>query len=221
MNQLVRWDWILGRPEEIFAKLGEHVWLTLMAVTIGFAISLPLAIYGVRHRKMLSVIVSVSGLLYTVPSLALFALLVPFTGLSMTSAEIGLVGYTLLILIRNTVSGLDGVPEETKEAARAMGLTPRQLLWRVEVPLAVPAIVAGVRIATVSTVGLVTVTALIGFGGLGHYILLGLQRGFSTAVLLGVVLSVLVALVADLLLLRLERRATPWSAERGPARHVG
>ena len=131
--------------------------------------------------------------------------------LSVTTVEIGLVSYTLLILIRNTVAGLDAVPGDAKEAALGMGYTRRQLLWRVELPLALPVIVAGLRIATVTTVGLVTVTALIGLGGEGHFILLGLQQFFSTATLVGAALSVALAVAADLLLLGAQRALTPWA----------
>jgi osmoprotectant transport system permease protein len=159
----------------------------------------------------------VSGLLYTIPSLALFAALQPFTGLSTTTAEIGLVSYTLLILIRNIVAGLDGVSADVKEAAIGMGYTRRQLLWRVEIPLALPAIVAGLRIATVTTIGLVTVTALIGKGGLGYFILLGLSRTFTTAIILGAGASVLLAILADFVLLRAERLLVPWSRARTAA----
>lgn len=215
MSATFRWDWVFGRLDEIGVRFAEHLWLTFLAVAIGFAISLPLAILGARRRRLLAIITGFSGFLYTIPSLALFAFLIPFTGLSVMTAEIGLVSYTLLILVRNTVTGLDGVPHEVKEAARGMGFTRRQLLWRVEIPLAVPAIVAGLRIAAVSTVGLVTVTALIGLGGLGHYILFGLQRSFPTAVLLGVVLSVALAIGADLLFLMAQRRATPWAQRAG------
>lgn len=197
--------------DEIWVRFVEHLWLTFLAVGIGFLISFPLALLAARRRRLLVPVTSFSGFLYTIPSLALFAALVPFTGLSVLTAEIGLVSYTLLILIRNIVAGLDGVPDDVKEAARAMGYTARQMLWRVEVPLALPAIVAGVRIAVVTTIGLVTVTAVIGLGGLGRFILLGLQRQFDTAVILGAVLSMVLALAADLLLLAIEKKSTPWS----------
>lgn len=212
MTELFRWDWAFGRADEIAARFAEHLWLTFVAVAVGLAISFPLALLGVRRRRLLGFITGFSGLLYTIPSLALFAFLIPFTGLSVLTAEIGLVSYTLLILVRNIATGLDGVPPEAREAARGMGLTPRQLLWKVEIPLAIPAVVAGLRIATVSTVGLVTVTALIGLGGLGHYILFGLQRNFPTAVLLGVTLSVALALALDVAFLKAQRMATPWAA---------
>ncbi|HEV8420207.1 MAG TPA: ABC transporter permease [Actinomycetota bacterium] len=211
---LIRWRWVFDHLDEIRSRFLEHLELTVLAVAIGFAISLPIAVYAYRHRRVYAPLTFVTGLLYTIPSLALFVLLQPFTGLSTTTAEIGLVSYTLLILIRNTVAGLRGVPEDVKEAARGTGHTDRQILWKVELPLAVPAIVAGVRVATVTTIGLVTVTALIGKGGLGHFILLGLQTFFSTATLLGAILSVALALVADGLLLGAERALTPW-ARRG------
>lgn len=208
---LIRWRWVFDHLDEIWARLLEHVQLTVLAVAIGFAMSLPLAVYAHRHRRAYAPITFVAGLLYTIPSLALFVLLLPFTGLTTTTAEIGLVGYTLLILIRNTVAGLDAVPADAKEAALGMGYTRRQLLWRVEMPLALPVIVAGVRIATVTTVGLVTVTALIGKGGEGHFILLGLQQFFSTATIVGATLSVALAVAADLVLLGAQRVLTPWA----------
>jgi osmoprotectant transport system permease protein len=216
---LIRWDWVIDhlRPPadpNIWDKFLQHLLLTVLAVGIGFVISMPIAIYAYRHRKVYAPVTFVTGLLYTIPSLALFVLLQPFTGLTVLTAEIGLVSYTLLILIRNTVAGLRGVPEDVKEAARGMGHTDRQVLWNVELPMAVPAIVAGVRVATVTTIGLVTVTALIGLGGLGRFILLGLQTFFATATLVGATLSVALALVADSLLLGAERALTPW-ARRG------
>ena len=214
MTDLFRWDWVVDRLDEVWIKTVEHMWLTLIAVVVGFAISFPLAIFAHKHRRFLTPLTVVSGILYTIPSLALFAALVPFTGLSTLTAEIGLVSYTLLILIRNIVTGLDGVSPDAKEAAIGMGYTDRQLLWKVEIPLAIPAITAGLRIATVTTIGLVTVTSLIGLGGLGYYILLGLQRTFSTAVILGGALSLILAIIVDMLLLGSEKWLTPWTRKR-------
>jgi osmoprotectant transport system permease protein len=211
VNELFRWEWVVDNLDEIAARSWEHLYLTLVAVGIGLLISFPLGVYSYRHRRAYGPIASIAGLLYTIPSLALFALLVPFTGLTTTTAEIGLVGYTLLILIRNVVAGLQGVPEDAREAAVGMGYSRRQLLWRVELPLALPVIVAGIRIATVTVIGLVTVTALIDQGGLGYFILLGLERFFSTATILGAVLSVLLAVLADRLLALTERLLTPWA----------
>ncbi|MBA2725566.1 MAG: ABC transporter permease, partial [Actinobacteria bacterium] len=203
--------------DDIGAATVEHLKLTLLAVVIGFVIAFPLAVYAFRHRRVAPPIVFVAGLLYTIPSLALFAFLVAYTGLTTTTAEVGLVSYTLLIIIRNTLAGLEGVPSDVKEAATGMGYTPRQLLWKVELPLAVPGIVAGLRIATVTTIGLVTVTAFVGQGGLGVLILEGLQRFFSTSIIVGAVLSMLLAICADRLLISLESRLTPWSKKRAPA----
>jgi osmoprotectant transport system permease protein len=216
---LIRWDWIRDHltrhcSDCIPTRTWEHVQLTVLAVVIGFAISFPLAVLAHRRRAFYAPITWVAGLLYTIPSLAAFVLLIPVTGLTFTTAEIALVSYTLLILIRNTVAGLRGVPPDAKDAALGMGYTKRQLLWRVEVPLAVPVIIAGLRIATVTTIGLVTVSALIGLGGEGHFILLGLNTFFSTATILGATLSVALAVIADLLLLLLQRVAAPWARAR-------
>jgi osmoprotectant transport system permease protein len=208
---LILWGWIFDHTGDITAQLLEHVQLTAIAVVVGLAISLPLGVYAYRHMWFYTPVTFATGILYTIPSLALFVLLIPFTGLTVTTAEIGLVSYTLLILIRNIVAGLNGVPADAKEAARGMGFTNRQLLWRVELPLALPVIVAGVRIATVTTIGLVTVTALIGLGGLGQFILLGLKTFFSTATLLGAVLSAALAIAADGALLLIQRVLTPWA----------
>jgi osmoprotectant transport system permease protein len=211
VDEIFRWSWVFDNLDEVAARSWEHVTLTVIAVGIGLAISFPVGVYCYRHRRAYGPVATVAGILYTIPSLALFAMLVPFTGLSVTTAEIGLVGYTLLILIRNTVAGLQGVPADAREAAVGMGYSPRQLLWKVELPLALPVIVAGIRIATVTVIGLVTVTALVDQGGLGHFILLGLERFFSTATILGSVLSVLLAIVADRLLALVERSLTPWA----------
>ncbi|HEY8757331.1 MAG TPA: ABC transporter permease [Candidatus Limnocylindria bacterium] len=208
---LIRWDWIAGHLDEIGQRLVEHVELTVIAVGVGLAIAFGLALLIVRRPRLEGPVTSVTGTLYTIPSLALFVLLIPYTGLSVLTAEIGLVSYTLLILIRNIVSGIRGVPADAREAAIGMGYTPRQRLWRVEVPLATAAIIAGVRIATISTIGLVTVTALIGQGGFGYFILIGIQRAFSTELLVGAVCSVMLAILADGLLVLLQRRLTPWT----------
>jgi osmoprotectant transport system permease protein len=213
------WEWIMEHLDLIGRLLVDHVILTALAVGIGLAISFPLAVLAHRRRRLFPPITWVAGILYTIPSLALFALLVPFTGLTKVTAEIGLVGYTLLILIRNIVVGLAGVPEDTKEAARGMGFTDRQLLWRVELPLALPAVVAGIRIATVTTIGLVTVTAIITEGGLGQLILDALQRRLDfTRAITGAGLSLLLAIAADVLLVGAQRFLTPWARSRVLAR---
>jgi osmoprotectant transport system permease protein len=213
VNELFRWSWVSEHLDLIGRQLGQHVYLTVLAVGIGLMIALPVSVYAHRHRRFYAPVSGVAGLLYTIPSLALFALLQPFTGLGTDTAEIGLVSYTLLILIRNTVAGLNGVPEDVKDAAVGIGYTNRELLWRVEMPLALPVIVAGVRIATVTTIGLVTVTAVIGKGGLGFLMLAGFRNLFpEVAVLVGVTLSVVLAVAADALLLAGQRILTPWAS---------
>ena len=204
------WDWISTPGDEFQAAIRQHVELTVLAVLIGLVIAMPLALLSVRWRRSYGPILAVTGVLYTIPSLALFVMLIPWTGLSRTTALIGLVGYTLLILVRNIVTGLDGVAPEIRESATGMGYTSLGRLGRVELPLAVPAIMAGVRIATVTTIGLVTVTALIGQGGLGRLILDGLRLGARDRVILGAGLSIVLAVVADLLLAGATRLVTPW-----------
>ncbi len=208
---LIRWDWIAGHADEIGQRLLEHVELTVIAVGVGFVVAFGLALLVIRRPRLEGPVTAVTGTLYTIPSLALFALLIPYTGLSILTAEIGLVSYTLLILIRNIVRGIRDVPADVIEAATGMGYTARERLWRVEVPLALGVIIAGVRIATISTIGLVTVTALIGQGGFGFFILIGIQRFFSTELIVGAVCSVLLAIAADALLVLAQRRLTPWT----------
>jgi osmoprotectant transport system permease protein len=215
---LVRWDWIAGHLDEIALRVGEHVELAGIAVALGFVIAFALSMLVLRFGWLEQPTTFVTGTLYTIPSLALFALLIPYTGLTIVTAEIGLVGYTLLILIRNIVGGIRAVPAEVREAALGMGYGRMRLLWSVELPLAMPVIVAGVRIATITTIGLVTVTALIGQGGLGYLILIGIQRFFSTPLLVGAVLSIALAVAADGALVLMERALTPWHGEIRPAR---
>ena len=211
-------DWVADNLDRIGALLVEHVVLTVIAVGIGLVISFGLAL-AIRDRpRLYGPIIGITGTMYAVPSLALFALLTPVTGLgTVLTAEIALVTYTLLILTRNIVEGLRMVPREAIEAADGMGYTAAQRLLRVELPLALPIIVAGIRIATVTTVGLLTVTALIGLGGLGYLIVtIGINRGSFglTQALTGIVLAVGLAVLADLALLALQRAMTPW-ARRG------
>lgn len=211
---LVRWDWIVGHLDEIALRLGEHLLLTVIAVAGGFVIAFALALASLRWPRAYAPATWVTGIVYTIPSLALFSLLIPFTGLTLLTAEIGLVGYTLLILLRNIVGGIRSVPTDATEAAAGMGYTSWQTLWRVQLPLALPVIVAGIRVATITTIGLVTITALIGQGGLGYFILIGIQRFFSTPLLLGAFLSVILAVVADGALVLAQRALTPWARAR-------
>lgn len=211
----IRVDWIVDNLDTIGLRLVEHLQMTVIAVVIGFALSFALALAIRAVPRLYGPVIGVTGTMYAIPSLALFALLVPVTGLSLVTAEVALVSYTLLILVRNIVAGLEGVPDEVNEAATAMGLSPAQRLVQVELPVALPVIVAGVRIATVTTIGLVTVTTLIGAGGLGYLIVnSGINRFFPTSIYTGVVLAVALAVLADVALLWLQRVLTPWARAR-------
>jgi osmoprotectant transport system permease protein len=191
--------------------LREHVVLALLALFYGLIIALPLAILASRKRRLLPPILSVTGVLYTIPSLAAFAFLLPFTGLSRNTALIPLTAYSLLILVRNIVTGLDGVQPDVVEAARGMGYSPSRQLLQIELPLAVPAIIAGIRIAAVTLIGLVPVAALIGQGGLGAMMLDGFQRDFRTPITVAGALVIALAVVTDASLLLVQRLVTPWT----------
>jgi osmoprotectant transport system permease protein len=208
---LVDWDWVERNSDEIWQRMRDHLELTLFAVAVGFAIAAVLSVVAIRFRWTYPPITWVTGILYTIPSLALFAFLVPITGLGFRTAEIGLVSYTLLILVRNIVAGIDGVPAAVKEAADGMGYEPWRRFLAVDVRLATPTIVAGVRIASVTVVGLVTITALVGEGGLGVFINDGLERNFPTPIVVGVVLSVVLAVALDVVFVVVERALTPWA----------
>lgn len=214
---LVDWDWISDHRDEIWELTIEHLQLTGFAVAVGFAISMAMALVASRWRWTYGPLAGVCGVLYSIPSLALFGLLVPVTGLGVVPAQIALVTYTLLILLRNIVAGIDGVAPAVREAADGMGYERWRRVLRVDLPLALPAIVAGLRVATVTTVGLVTVTALVGEGGYGDLINDGLSRqDFPTPVVVGTTLSVVMAVGFDLLFVGFQWLATPW-ARRGGA----
>jgi osmoprotectant transport system permease protein len=195
-------------------RLLEHIQLTVIAVAIGFLVSFVIGILVARKASIYGPVTWVTGVMYTIPSLALFALLVPVTGLTIVTAEIGLVSYTLLILIRSIVSGIRAVPDDVLDAAIGMGYGRWKLLWLVELPLATAVIIAGVRVATITTIGLTTVTALIGQGGLGALILEGILRFFSTPLIVGALLSIALAVAADALLALIQRIVTPWTRVR-------
>lgn len=209
-NSFIWWDWVGRHTHEIRLATFEHLRLTLIAVVVGFAISLVLSTIAVRWRWTFPPIAGFAGVIYTVPSIALFSFLLPITGFTTLTAEIGLVSYTLAIFIRNIVAGVDDVDRAVKDAADGMGYAPLRRFITVDLPLAAPAIVAATRIATVSTVGLVTITGLIGQGGYGSFIESGLSRSFSTEVVIGGGLSIVMAIVLDLLLVGVERVTTPW-----------
>jgi osmoprotectant transport system permease protein len=216
---LIWWPWVGDHLDDIWARTVEHIQLTVIALIVGCAISFALALVAVRLRWTYRPITRFASILYTIPSLALFGLLIPITGLGVVTAEIALVSYTILILVSNTVAGLDGVPAAVREAADGMGYTRWRRLRTVELPLALPTIIAGIRIASVTVIGLVTVAALIGIGGYGALIEDGLRRNFPTPIVVGAVLSVTLALLVDGGLALTQRLATPWRrAERAAAR---
>ena len=204
-------DWLLENFDRYVDPFVQHVLLTIAAVTVGFVIAFALGVVAHRRRWLIGAITGFTGVLYTLPSVAVFFLLQPITGRGFLTAFVALTAYTLLILFRNVVLGLDNVPADVKDAARGQGLTDRQMLWRVELPLALPEIIAGLRVAVTTTVALASLAFLAGAGGLGEP-LFGGGEGivFKTNVIAAGGLAVLLAVVADVLLLGVQRLATPW-----------
>jgi osmoprotectant transport system permease protein len=217
-NRAFCWDWVEANWEPVlWPRLVEHMQLTAIAVSIGFVIAFVAALLAYRFRWFEQPFGVFAAIVYTIPSLALFQLLVPITGISVTTVEIALVSYTLLILFRNILSGLRSTPADVLEAARGMGYTGTQTLLRVQLPLALPAIVAGIRIATVTTISLATVAAFVLPDGLGQPILDGLRTFFKTKFIAAGALAVALAIVADGLLVLAQRTVAPW-ARLGTAR---
>jgi osmoprotectant transport system permease protein len=212
---VIDWDWIGRNGNAIWDRTVEHLFLTLVPVGLGVVLAAALTALVLRWRRSFGPITLTAGILYTIPSLALFAALIPIVGLNPTNAIIALTSYTLLILVRNFVAGLDGVPAATLEAADGMGYTRRSRFWRMEVPLALPVIVAGIRIATVTTVGLVTVSVILGLGGYGFFIYRGFQARQFTQTLVGLVLCIVLATVLDFLFVGVQRWLTPWAKRQG------
>jgi osmoprotectant transport system permease protein len=202
--------WIVDNFDRYTDPLVQHIFLTVTAVAFGFVIAFALALLARRQRWLVGPIVGITGVLYTLPSLAVFFLLLPITGRGSTTALIALTAYTLQIIFRNIITGLENVPPDARDAGRGMGLTDRQLLWRVELPLAVPDIIAGLRIATTTTVGLATLAVFAGAGGLGEQIVTGSNITFKTGVVAAGGLAVLLALALDVVLLGAQRILTPW-----------
>jgi osmoprotectant transport system permease protein len=207
----IRWDWVRDHTDVITERLVAHLELTGITLAIGLVIALPLGVACFRSRRVYPAVLGIAGVVYTIPSLALFALLIPFTGLSRTTSIIPLVSYTLLILVRNVVAGLQSVPAEVRESAKGMGFSSTRQLLRIELPLALPAIIAGIRITSVTTIGLVTITSLIGEKSLGLMILDGLYRDFRTPLVVGTFLIVTLSVLADVAFLVLQRALTPWA----------
>ena len=209
-------EWICGeylrtRGQELTDATVQHVWIASLSVLIALLVAFPLALFARRRERWRGPVLGLTTILYTVPSLAMFALLMPLLGVSASVVVTGLVLYSLTLLVRNILAGLESVPEEAREAARGMGYGPLRLLFGVELPLALPALMAGVRIAAVSAVSLTTVGALVDHGGLGNLVLGGLDSYFKAQVLTASVLCVLLAVAADLLLLGVQRLLTPWA----------
>ena len=206
-------NYVTDNWDSILRYTGEHVRLTVGAVLLGALIALPLALVARRTRVLSGPVLGLSSIVYTIPSLAMFAFLAPFTGpLSATTVLIGLTLYTLVILVRNFLTGLQSVPADVREAARGMGYGRARMFAQVDLPLALPAFMAGLRIATVSTVALTTVGVITGHGGLGQLIIGGFNSNFYRAeIVTGALGCVLLALAADVLLAGLQRLVTPWA----------
>jgi osmoprotectant transport system permease protein len=205
-------SWIADNFNRYVDPFWEHVYLTLVSVGIGFVIAFTLALMAHRRRWLTGPITGITGVLYTIPSIAAFLLLLPLTGRGNTTALIALVSYTLLIIFRNITTGLRNVPPEMVDAGRGMGLTQRQILWKVELPLALPEILAGLRIAVTTTVGLATLAFFAGAGGLGKEIYADIN--FKSNVVVAGGLAVLLAAVCDIVILTVQRLATPWRRAR-------
>jgi osmoprotectant transport system permease protein len=208
---LVDWPWVSDHTTEIWQRVVEHLQLVGWSLLWGLVLSLPLALLAHRYRHLRGPTLSITGILYTIPSIAAFSLLLPYTGLSQSTAIIPLTLYTLLILVRNVLAGLDGVSGDVLEAAEGMGYSRRRRLFAVELPLAVPSIMAGRRIAAVTLIGLVPIAALVGQGGLGTFMLDGFDRDFQTPLTVATVLVLVIAITVDALLLLVQRLVTPWN----------
>jgi osmoprotectant transport system permease protein len=210
--------WFLDEfGDRFLPRVVEHIELAAIALGIGFVIAFAAALVAYRYSRFELPFANISALFYTIPSIAFFQIMVPITGLGWLSIEIALVSYTLLILFRNTLAGLKEVPQEAKEAAEGMGLTRRQQLVRIELPLAVPAIIAGLRVATVTTISLATVAAFITPLGLGAPIFSAIQTGANTEFVAASLLAIALALIADVVIVLLQRALTPWIRARSIA----
>jgi osmoprotectant transport system permease protein len=218
---VIDWAWVGDHLGAIVYRTLQHIEFTTISVVVGFTVSFGLALVIQSRRWTYPWISGAAGILYTIPSLAVFATLVSVTGLTIYTALLPLIMYTLVILVRNIVAGFDAAPADVLEAADGMGYSRRERFRQIVLPLSMPLVVAGLRLATVSTIGLVTITATLGssFGGLGFFILQGYTLNFPTEILVGAIPSVALAIVADLLFVRLQRRLTPWTSggsRRGP-----
>jgi len=214
-NGLFCVDWFTANFSSVFGPaLAQHVRLTVIAVGVGFLIAFPLALLAHFRRRLVKPLGGLTSFLYTIPPMALFTLLVPVFGLSVLTAEIALVSYTLMVLFKSALTGLGEVPEEVRRAGEGMGLTRREILWRIELPLAMPALIGGLRVATVTTISVVEVAAFIIDQGLGSPIIQGLQSPFNTQFIGAGLLAVALALAADGLIVLVGRLLTPWARTR-------
>jgi osmoprotectant transport system permease protein len=213
---MLDWAWIADHLDELAFRTGQHLYLAAIALAIGFAISFAIGVAATRWRAIYLPAAMFADVVFTIPSLALFSAFVLITGIGVVTAEIPLVLYTLVILLRNVVAGFDSVPPDVREAADGMGFRRGARLWQVELPLAVPLIVAGLRVASVSTIGLVTITGVLGqsLGGLGRFIFDGIQIGFPTEIYLGAIATIVLSLLADRFFVWVQGLVTPWSAAR-------
>jgi len=209
-DKLFCFDWARDNIDRYETPTLQHLKLVALAVLFGFAIAFALALLAHRRRWLQPPLLAATGVLYTIPSVAFFFLLLPLTGRGVDTAVIALTAFNLQIIYRNTTVGLSNVPSSVKDAARGMGQTDRQILWRVELPLATPEIIAGLRIATVSTVAIATLATLAGGGGLGDQILHGSNITFKTSIIIAGGIAILMALSFDVLLLWIQRLVTPW-----------
>jgi osmoprotectant transport system permease protein len=205
------------RQSELTDATTQHLWLTLASVALGFVIAFPLALLARRFAPLESTIVGATTIIYTVPSLAMFSILLPFTHLTPSTVIIGLALYALTILVRNILAGLRAVPEDARESAVGLGYGPTRLLFKVELPLALPVIMAGLRVATVSTVALVTIGAIVSYGGLGNLLLQGVNDDFKAQILAASLLCIVLAIVLDIVLVLVQRLLTPWTRAAGRA----
>ena len=209
-----RWSWIGSHTDLLGQLLGQHIYLALVPVLLGLAISLPLGLCCVRWPRIYPVVLALTSTLYALPSLALFVVLIQYTGFSAWTVILPLTVYTLAVLVRNVVDGLRSVPDHVRQAAVAMGFSVARRLVQVELPVAVPVVFAGLRVATVANISLVSIGSLIGISGLGQLFIDGIQRDFPTPIVVGIVLTVALAVLADLVLVLLQRVLTPWSRTR-------
>ena len=213
-NPWFSWAYVQANRTDITTALTQHVLLTVEAVAIAAAIALPLALLAYRRPRLSGIVVGLSGVLYTIPSLALFAVLYPVLRDRRTTVLVGLVTYALLVLVRNVLVGLRGVDPAVTDAARGLGQSPSRILFTVQLPNALPSVVVGLRLATVSTVALVTIGVVVGYGGLGQLMYRGFTSLYRAEIVTATLLTLAVAFVADVVLWLAGRLATPWARER-------